>query len=267
MAINLSEKDSALIGLRDSLLNASNVNERLEGENTQLNQSMLYLQQLLGQLHPTNKGEQIVVQDTYNESGEDVIIMHDSLFKHVAEGVTKNENISLKKVWTPHLSDALREITSLIIKPKVIFLHTATNDLPMLTEEEIVGKVIEIQKICTQRGIKFIWSGIIPRGDDPSLSSKGQLVNAMLSYTLGKDDMTFISWNGNFVDDRGVIDKSLYEDETHLNLMNGSRLLAMNTRYSICEAFGKDVTNLKSNANPNNRRRNQRKHNHNNHNT
>ena len=126
MVINISEKDSALIGLRERLLTDSNVNERLEGENMQLNQSMLYLQQLLGQLQPTSKVEQIVVPDRYSESVEDVLIMHDSLYKHVAEGVTKNENISVKKVWAPHLSDALREITSLIIKPKVIFLHTAT---------------------------------------------------------------------------------------------------------------------------------------------
>ena len=37
----------------------------------------------------------------------------------------------------------------------------------------------------------------------------------MESYTLGKHNTTFISCNGNFIDDRGAIDKSLYENVTH----------------------------------------------------
>ena len=197
MAINISEKDSVLTELRDKILTVSNIKERIEGENTKLNQSILFLQHLLGQLQPIDKREHNPkVLQRESPDVEEVFILHDSLFKYVNEGLMKNEKVTGKKTFTPHLDDALRVVTSLSTTPKVIFLHTATNDLPHISEEEILSKITEIHTICRQRGKKFIWSGITPRSDDPSISAKGQLVNASIRYTLAREEETFFSWNG-----------------------------------------------------------------------
>ena len=257
MAINIS----VLTELRDKILTVSNIKERIEGENAKLNQLILFPQHLLGQLQPIDKREHNPeVLQRESPDVEDVFIVHDSLFKYVNEGLMKKEKVTVKKTFTPHLDNALRVVTSLSTKPKVVFLHTATNDLPHISEEEILSKITEIHTICRQRGMKFIWSGITPRSDDPSINAKGQLVNARIRYTLAREEETFFSWNGNFVDERGGVNKSFYEDDIHLN-KQGSRTLALNTRHSICKALNKEeLTSHKFNGNTDKNSRYRRNH-------
>ena len=100
MAINISEKDSVLTELRDKILTVSNIKERIEGENAKLNQSILFLQHLLGQLQPIDKREhnpEILQRESPDV--EDVFILHDSLFKYVDEGLMKNEKVTVKKTF------------------------------------------------------------------------------------------------------------------------------------------------------------------------
>ena len=57
----------------------------------------------------TNILENLKNADTINTSSyerrphTDVIILHDSLFKYINEGIMKNERLSTRKMWSPRL--------------------------------------------------------------------------------------------------------------------------------------------------------------------
>ena len=78
---------------------------------------------------------------------KDVIIIHDSLFKDISEGLLKNEKLTVKKVWAAGVRDAHEYVLDMRHKPKVVILHSGTKDLKHLSELDIVDYVMKVQDI------------------------------------------------------------------------------------------------------------------------
>ena len=86
-----------------------------------------------------------------------------------------------------------------------------------MEENDIVDKVNQIYELAKQRGIKVIYSTIVPRKDENGESHfKAQRINAMLGSKFAAKEGILLSCNLNFYVN-GVIDESLYEDDVHLN--------------------------------------------------
>ena len=227
---------------------------RYEGEKVKMEESLCVLEPLLLKSRSTSPPDMNDLPS--NEETiqiEDVVICHDSLIKGITEGILKNEGLTVKKLWAPCIKDAYSLLESMPGKPKAILLHTSTNDLQHLHEDEIVKCVLDTCRLANQRGSKVIWSCIVPRLDNDELNAKAQLVNAMIGMWLTKEDGVTLSRNGNFYN-HDVINTSLYtEDGIHVNEKGGG-LLAQNTKHSICRAL-----NIESMPTSVNRRRHPRR--------
>ena len=72
-----------------------------------LNNSICNLKSLLEKsftAYANKSSEKLEISETPKE--EDVIIIHDSLFKDISEGFLKNEKLTVKKVWAAGVRDA-----------------------------------------------------------------------------------------------------------------------------------------------------------------
>lgn len=233
---DIYEKEAKIYTLQDDIRLLSEKAGRYEGENNKLTESINILRETLQHRQDSSPAIQESVDESNAPVAEDVLILHDSLFKYISEGVMKNENLVVKKEWTPRLADARAKIWALKSKPKVVLVHSGTNDLQHLGEDVIVQNVIDTYKMCNERGIKFIWSGITPRKDDMQINAKADLVNAMINFRLtGKDGAT--TSRHEYLYDKGIINESCFEDDIHVNEKKGSSLLAQNARASICRAL------------------------------
>ena len=149
----------------------------------------------------------------------------------------------MKKIWAPNLKEAHNGISALKSKPKAIVLHVGTNDLAHASEEFIVKSVLDIFSIVNARGIKFIWSNVIPRGDDIDLNGKACVINALITRDLAKRVGAYISRNDNFYDN-DVFNAAIYDDGVHL-LKEGTSILAQNTRRTVCRCLNKEFVTVK----------------------
>ena len=190
----------------------------------------------------------------------DVVILHDSLFQKITEGILKKENLSVKKVWTPRVHDALEYVTAMNQRPKVVILHSATNDLSESDDDVIIDDILKLHEILETRDIKMIYSYIWPRNDERDLNAKAQVINAIIDRKLsGKSNVT-IARNDNFYK-RGSINGDLFtEDGIHLN-DEGSRNLANNTKDAVSRSLEIDIVqpkrrNVRQNDNNRNSGRN-----------
>ena len=52
----------------------------------------------------------MVIEQDHEKLSVDVLIVHDSLFKDITEGVLKNEGLTVKILWAPRLVDAFSVI-------------------------------------------------------------------------------------------------------------------------------------------------------------
>ena len=112
-------------------------------------------------------------------------------------------------------------------------LHTVTNDLPHLSEDQIVKYVIDIYQLVNKQIIKFIWSNIVPRNDNIELNTKANLINALIARELAKQDGAYISRNDNLYH-RDLLNTSLF-DEGGVHLIDkGISTLAQNARITVC---------------------------------
>ena len=173
---------------------------------------------------------------------EDVIIIHDSLFKDISEGLLKNEKLTVKKVWTAGVRDAHEYVLDMRHKPKVVILHSDTNDLKHLSELEIVDYFMKIQDILESRNINMLFSYIAPRLDSKDFNAKALVINALIDRRCCEKENVTISRHDNFYP-RGVIDSTLYEqDGIHLNgKKEGPSLLANNTKEAVCRILGIEI--------------------------
>ena len=254
MGANSEDKDKKIYNLQS---NCENLRERLGkalGEAETLRVSIHTLQTLVNRFQPNSKNnipnEVDATTKSVIEDHEDVTIFHDSLFQHISEGVLKKEGMSVKKIWSPRIEGAYKAIVELEYNPKVIVLHTSTNDLIHLNENKIVDVVMKIYEEVDKRGSKFVYSDIAPRMDNIELNAKAQIINAVVASKLVKKDNAFISRNDNFYN-RSVINKDLYKmDGIHLNEQRGSGILAQNTRITICRSLDKELISPKRNRLP-----------------
>ena len=117
-----------------------------------------------------------------------------SLFKQISEGIMKNENLKVNKVWAPGLTNAYEYVMAMQEKPKIVILHCGTNDLGEMNENEMVEHIMKIQEILENRGIIFIYSYITPRGDLTDINAKAEVVNAkLLQLVIRKPEVFFIT--------------------------------------------------------------------------
>ena len=210
---------------------------QLSGQNAEIQKSTEMLKAMVDNYLKNSKAstENVANENEAIKESDDVIIYHDSLFKHVSEGLLKKENLKVKKVWAPTLKTVLDFVTALQIKPKLVVVHSGTNDLGKQSNESIAQLVADIQEVLMRSGIKFVFSEIVPRLDE--LDFKAQVVNAMTYSLLANKDVT-IAKNSSFYD-RGVINKDLFEvDGVHITDTSGAGCLASNIRYAICRSLG-----------------------------
>ena len=232
----------------------------LEGKMKQLNDCMHILRSLIRNGNPETNAlsaspDYVSPQEV---PCENIFILHDSLFKGVTDGITKNENLSVKKIWAPQLKDAFDIVTNMKENPKVVFLHSATNDLQHLHENDIVKYVLDIYETVNNLGIKFVWSNIVPRTDNNEINSKAYLVNAMVCRELVRKEAAFILRNENFYDGDMINHFLLNEDGVHLT-DRGTSVLAQNVKRAICRCLDIPFVSHHNNKNrpqKSNRRRN-----------
>ena len=180
----------------------------------------------------------------------DVIIYHDSLFKHINGGIMKNENLQTELVWAPKLADISQNLDHLNSSAKIVTVHTGTNDLENKSAESIVSAVADIFEKVKNRNKLFMFSCILPRKD--KWQSKGNLVNALILERFENTRGFFISKNANFSDIFGNINEALYSDNIHINKTSGSSRLASNIRSKICEVLKIEyITKPKTRISPN----------------
>ena len=156
----------------------------------------------------------------------------------------KNEQVSDKKVWAPRIYDVLQTVKNMQDKPKVVLLHTSTNDLEDIDDEQIVADITEIYHLLNKRGIKLVWSNIVPRNDSSVLNSKTELINAKVGFSLMNKDGVYIARNDNFYI-RDVINTSLYDEDGIHVFDKGITKLAQNARSALCRSLNKEFVTTK----------------------
>ena len=211
---------------------------RCEGEKSKLEDTVNILRNLQQQIgvENINVNRDPTDRKTDVPQTEDVFILHDSLFKEISTGLLKKEEISVKKLWTPRIYDALEAIRNLTEKPKFVYLHCGTNDLEEIDPEQMVSDIGEIYNILKGRDIKFAWSNIIPRRDTNVLNAKAELVNAMVGIKLMNKDGAYIVRVDNFYLRDAIIPEYFNEDGVHIT-GRGITILAQNARAAICRCL------------------------------
>ena len=224
LVISNNDKDSLMREKQEDLIKMNFQVGRCEGEKVKLEESINILRALLSQNnapYDNNTQESNFPPSNINElpDVEDVYIIHDSLFKEINPGLTKKERVSVKKIWAPKICDALHFVKNSQVMPKVILLHTSTNDLEVMDAEQIVSIIGEIYQVVNDKNAKFIWSNIVPRNDNLSLNAKAALINAMVGVHLMNKEGVFFIRNDNFyLGD--MIDPALFhEDGVHMSLV------------------------------------------------
>ena len=100
MARSVSEKDKRIYHLQAELVKLNSRLGQSMGEAHAPNNSICNLKSLLEKsfaAYGNKSSEKVEISVTPKE--EDVIIIHDSLFKDISESLLKNENLTVKKVW------------------------------------------------------------------------------------------------------------------------------------------------------------------------
>ena len=180
-----------------------------------------------------------------------MVILHDSLFKHISDHIMKKENVKVEKVWTPRLDDVHQHVIAMQEKPKAVVVHCGTNDLQELSENDMVDAYSHVQEVLETRGIQMVFNFITPRGER-KLCAKAEVVNSRVAQLFAEKESVFIARN-----DRlyriGSLNNSLFDkDEIHVN-EDGSRILASLTKDAICKALKIEVKHGDKHGRNNNR--------------
>ena len=139
--ITISQKDNTINGFQNQVFDLVQKMGRCEGEKSKLEDTVDILRNLQQQFGVENINRDLPDPKTDVPKTEDVIILHDSLFKEISTGLLKKEEISVKKIWTPRIYNALETVRNLTEKPKLVYLHCATNDLEEIDAEQIVSDI------------------------------------------------------------------------------------------------------------------------------
>ena len=155
----------------------------------------------------------------------DVIILHDSLGFGISPGIMAKQKLTTNKSTCYTLDDVANEVTRLKTvptKPKVIVVHSGTNDLKNGSPaEDIISKyedIIEDIKV-NFTDTKLVVSTIVPREDNHKLQRNVEYINACLNRSYGDSGDATIVLNN---DIRGHRFKQ--RDGVHLRYEGKNRL-------------------------------------------
>ena len=257
LAISIRDKD---VVINKNHLEIRDLGQRLgkcDGEIIRLEEALAILRNIHSQIQFLGSPNSKCVRrsDIFEDNSpefippcEDVFIIHDSLFKNITEGLMKNKKISVRRIWAPKMYYALDIVKNMTETPKVVFIHTSTNDLEEVDDEQIISDVNEIYTILNGKGIKFVWSNILPRKDNLILNAKAELINAKIGVFLrGKVD-AYISRNDNFYL-RDIINPAFFNDDGVHVYENGIKQLARNTRAALCRSLDIEFVSAKPKRN------------------
>ena len=186
-------------------------------------------------VNPNGNGEIPQVEDTTGDP--DVVILHDSLFKAVkTEGLMRKERKKVLMKWCPKLSDALVAVQEMREKPKVVLIHSGTNDLGNVDENTMVETVKSIYDILNARGIKMVYDYILPRADKGA-TAKAEVVNSRVLQQFADVDDVDIARNYRFYWNGQQSDRLFEEDGIHIN-ESGTKELVYQTKKVLCLSLG-----------------------------
>merc|ERR1711973_369951 len=213
LSASAKHKDEQISNLQGGIVNLNrNLGESC-GEVRRLEESVKRLENILKinskEPHDQKRKESRDPQDY------DVIVVHDAVLNHVTNGFLRNEGLTVKKIWGPNLKKTYETILTLKSLPKTVLIHTGTYDLEKLSEKEIVDWIEKIYFSLHYRGVKTVFSAIVPRND--CLDAKGQLVNAMVANKFGSAEDFFVCRHDNLLGLGGVFNESYYDDSVHVN--------------------------------------------------
>ena len=147
----------------------------------------------------------------------DIIILHDSLFKGVkSDFLMRREKQKVLLKWSPKLGDALNTVLEMQEKPKVVMLHSGTNDLGGTEEKEMIESIKRMYDVLEARGIKFIYSYILPRVDRDE-TAKAEVINSRVVQMFARKDEVCIGRNDRFYYHGIQSDRLFDEDGIHVN--------------------------------------------------
>lgn len=132
----------------------------------------------------------------------DIIVIHDLMNKKFNCNLVKNTNISVKDVFAFSLSDAVEILNDIQTHPRLVLLHTGSNDIKMMNDEHLVEYILQIYNILRPRDIKLAWSSYVPRSADILLSTKAYVINKKVEKELqGKPGVHVIKNNDFYLRD------------------------------------------------------------------
>lgn len=147
---------------------------------------------------------------------------------------------SVNKIPAYTLDQTEAEVKNLPITPKVLVLHSLTNDLKTQEPEACASKMDQIVDICADlyKDTHIIISLPTPRADNSTYHNRGILISALLKEKYKDNNLITICDNSNLSYKNEPLMKFLnQEDGVHLN-ENGVKVLASNFRDSIDRILG-----------------------------
>ena len=159
-----------------------------------------------------------------------VVLFHDSLCKKINPTILSKEKVTTKKIWAPTLADIQKEITQ-TSKCDAVVIQSITRTLSNTSVEDIINQTTDTVEMCLLKADKVVISSIISRDDDPIVSAKAELVNAILKFKFLNNPKVLICNNDNLRDR-----KFRRGDGIHLT-DHGISVFANNLKYKIAEAL------------------------------
>ena len=162
-----------------------------------------------------------------------VVIIGDSMIKHLdpkrIQNGLQNRKVTIKTFPGARIDDMKHyAVPTLATKPNTLIVHIGTNDLRNNTPSNLLSSLEDLGEMImqyTNKNTNLIWSEIITRTDDPTLTNKVNLVNNSLARLCETRNWGLIKNNnitGNLMNNSGL----------HLN-KQGTAALAKNIKQCI----------------------------------
>ena len=165
----------------------------------------------------------------------DVVLIHDSICKHINPGILSKHNLVTTKILAYTLEEAQQKIDEMnISNPKVVILNVGTNDVRDKVDPDVIvrkyGTILDLLRRKFPNA-KLIFSNILPREDSNDLQATVEYVNAVAYRKLAAKRHAVVKNNelsGN---------KLKSKDGIHLSTLGVSRL-ACSIRDSVLSVLG-----------------------------
>ena len=162
-----------------------------------------------------------------------VVIIGDSMIKHLdpkrIQNGLQNRKVTIKTFPGARIDDMKHyAVPTLTTKPNTLIVHIGTNDLRNNTPSNLLSSLEDLGEMImqyTNKNTNLIWSEIITRTHDPTLTNKVNLVNNSLARLCETRNWGLIKNNnitGNLLNNSGL----------HLN-KQGTAALAKNIKQCL----------------------------------